>query len=599
MDKLFKSNYFKTIALSLCLCLFTGTALVHITENVSATVMEVGPGKEYETINSALENATDGDVILIHEGVYHENLLVDKQLEIRGTESTGVIIDGSEADTAVNVIMDGVIFKDLSVINAAVGVKVQAGNVHVENCHISYTDNAVILYDVSGGAIHDVTISNTEEGILIWYSKDAYISGITVTEPEGQGIRLTESEDIVISECIVTDPGYHPFYVGRSTDIIIENSSFTGGSHGLFLYQSQNIALAHNHIARGIGIRGDSLMNFDSHSIENNTVDGGGIYYLQSINGIRLFNTTGQIILVNVTESIVHRSFSSHLETGMIVAYSHGNLLVGNTIENNFEGMRLFASTGNTLHHNNIINNTRQIYSPDNSSKENTWTDGLGDGNHWSDYHGTDDGSSGGYAGDGVGDTDISHPFEDKGGGYHRLDPKPLMNATSTMTISVSLNAGWNFVSIGLVTPSHQVADVLESVDGKYDKLLIYEEQNWVSFANGRAEHFNDVSMIDRTTGFWLHMIEPKNLTVTGTTPARTEILLNKGWNMVGTPSNTVVHGNSLPQGVTITGIYNGSMEYMLEYHGADEVEYLPNHGYWLKVDADGPVIWNVVWDDL
>ncbi len=584
------------LTLSICLAFVTGTMVIHLTENVDAAIIEVGDGMEYECINSALENATDGDTILIHQGTYQENILVEKQLVIRGTDSTGVIIDGSDDDIAVNIVADGVIFNNLSVINAGIGVKVQGDNVHVENCHVNNSDKAIVLYNVLGGHVQDVTISNSEDGILIWHSEDISIFNVTVNAPLQNGIRLSESCDIIIDGCIITDPGYHPVYVSRSNEIFIDDCFFSGGSHGLFLYKSQSITLTHNHMARGIGINGDSLSFFDSHFLENNTVDGGVLYYLRSINGINMTGITGQIVLVNVTESVVYNSIFSDLETGMILAYSNDNILVGNTMGSNFEGVKFIASTENTLHHNNFINNTRQVYSPDNSSKENTWTDGLGDGNHWSDYHGIDDGSNGGYPGDGVGDTEIPHPFDDKGGGYHQLDSEPLINATKTVTTYIHLNSGWNFVSLELVTPSHQLADVLESVDGMYDKLIVYEAQSWFSFVDGRPNLFNNFNKINRSMGFWIHMMEPGNLTVTGTTPARTKIVLNPGWNMVGMPSATAFYGENLPENVTIVGLFNDSMEYMLEYHNAGDVIYLPNNGYWLKLEGDVSVVWNVVW---
>lgn len=50
------------------------------------------------------------------------------------------------------------------------------------------------------------------------------------------------------------------------------------------------------------------------------------------------------------------------------------------------------------------------------------------DSNYWSNYTGADDGSNGGVAGDGVGDTEIPHPFIDQGYGFYQLDYYPLMD---------------------------------------------------------------------------------------------------------------------------------------------------------------------------
>ena len=51
------------------LFLITGTALF-------ATVVYVGPAETYPTISAAMYNVTDGDTIIVRDGVYPKNIIV-------------------------------------------------------------------------------------------------------------------------------------------------------------------------------------------------------------------------------------------------------------------------------------------------------------------------------------------------------------------------------------------------------------------------------------------------------------------------------------------------------------------------------------------
>jgi len=71
---------------------------IHVTGtgySFSATQQRhVGAGEEYTTVQSALDAAVDGDIVIVHPGVYYESLLVDERIKLQGFGPGATVIDG-------------------------------------------------------------------------------------------------------------------------------------------------------------------------------------------------------------------------------------------------------------------------------------------------------------------------------------------------------------------------------------------------------------------------------------------------------------------------------------------------------------------------
>ena len=90
--------------------------------NVALTsdVLEVGKDSSFSTIQSAVDAAKPGNLILINNGVYNETITVTTPyLTIRGRDRNNVIIDGEfMRENGINVYdTDGVSVENLSVRN--------------------------------------------------------------------------------------------------------------------------------------------------------------------------------------------------------------------------------------------------------------------------------------------------------------------------------------------------------------------------------------------------------------------------------------------------------------------------------------------------
>jgi parallel beta-helix repeat protein len=83
--------------------------------------IHVGVGQDYATIQEAVDAASEGMLIIVHEGTYNENVLVNKQLSIMTQDgpSSTFVTPPNPAVSAFTVTADGVIISGFSIQGAS------------------------------------------------------------------------------------------------------------------------------------------------------------------------------------------------------------------------------------------------------------------------------------------------------------------------------------------------------------------------------------------------------------------------------------------------------------------------------------------------
>ena len=76
------------------------------------SVIHVYPG---ESIQSAINSANPGTTIIVHSGVYTENLVINKTLRLVGVGWP--VVDGGNLSTTVMITWDGVILEGFKIVN--------------------------------------------------------------------------------------------------------------------------------------------------------------------------------------------------------------------------------------------------------------------------------------------------------------------------------------------------------------------------------------------------------------------------------------------------------------------------------------------------
>ena len=195
------------------------------------------------------------------------------------------------------------------------------------------------------------------------------------------GISIWHCSNCIISNnnCSGGGTGIDMNYLTNAT--ITNNVCLDNSRCGISLSMSNNTAIMNNTLGNGgLEIYGHYLENYNSHAIENNTVNGKPVYYYKNQNGGTVPSDAGQVILANCTNMRIAGFTFTNLSTAINLGFSAYNIIMDNHCYGNRIGILLVVSINNTIMKNNCSGNSEDGISLE-ASSNNTIADNNCSGN--------------------------------------------------------------------------------------------------------------------------------------------------------------------------------------------------------------------------
>ena len=174
-------------------------------------ILYVGGSGEgnYSSIEDAINAASDGYTVYVNSGMYNENIVIDKSIDLIGKDKENTFIDGGKLGDVVRVTTDYVNISGFTVKNSKVnldnisniyaGIYVEASYVNVKYCDIMDCLIGILLINTSYSDVSNCEISNNLGGINYYNSSYNQISNCRVVFNKPRfGVSLQKSNNNTI-----------------------------------------------------------------------------------------------------------------------------------------------------------------------------------------------------------------------------------------------------------------------------------------------------------------------------------------------------------------------------------------------------------------
>lgn len=349
------------------------------------------PDANYTSIQVAVNNATEENIILVCDGTYTENVRIDISLTLEATSKP--IIDGGGTGNAITISADGVTIDGFEIRNGYNGI--EAGSVSgtvIKNNDIHDNRNTPgsagvgIMFwgDADDNTIvHNKIHDNDRQGIFIGHSDASKISegntishntifnnglDLTTTQPDPSqyGIQLWNGKGNAILHNKVSD--HNTWYFGI----------------GIYLFSSGNNLVSHNELKNNrMGIT--LYWSCEDNTIINNRIKNGveptsGF----SATGIRIFDAASD--RNTIADNKIERN------AGWGVDVFSDNILADNKAKENGLGGYQIRGSGNLITNNKAEKNAGDGFKDTTASATNTFTNNKSEKNTGYGYNdeGTD-----------------------------------------------------------------------------------------------------------------------------------------------------------------------------------------------------------------
>jgi len=336
--------------------LFTGCVrffpLTEICKADPPPTLYVGLGENYIRIQDALNDAQDGYRIFVYNGTYHENLVINKRIDLFGEDRYNTIINGNRANIVIKVNRNNVNISHFTITNGSTSetssiIQINAGSSIITDNIISYGHHGIHLNHSHNHLIYDNIIrNNAGDGIRLDRSySNVNISYNTIVGNK-DGIYLYFSDGNNIYNNKIQNNNRSGIFLNSScrNNVIRYNNASLNGKHGIYLNGfSDYQTITHNQLYynKNSGLVLENCSR--TFNLKANTIIG---------------NTNNGMMIIGSTNNISNNVVSRNKKDGIYLAADDNNTLYNNIISHNsLAGIRFYNSTNDYILNNEICSN--------------------------------------------------------------------------------------------------------------------------------------------------------------------------------------------------------------------------------------------------
>jgi parallel beta-helix repeat protein len=318
----------------------------------SRIVDQKGNG-DHRTLSEAITAATPGEQILIKPGLYTEQLLLEKVLELIGEGKTGDVVVQCNATPCLTFAatmgrVSNITFRQLGEADLAC-IDILHGRLELETCSVSsQTDSGVWIHDGADPRIrysnfHD----NKKAGILGFLDGLGTIEENTLVHNGGAGVEITGGSSPTVRNNTIRDNRGPGIFIHDSGIGVLDGNDIFGNETGISASDGSSPTILRNKIHDNMN-EGVSIANNAEGVIEFNTIIGNSC-------GIKVTSSSRATIRGNriqgASRSGVHLGghSSATVEANQLSGHSYFGIFATDQSEARIRGNRIFSCSASGI----------------------------------------------------------------------------------------------------------------------------------------------------------------------------------------------------------------------------------------------------------
>lgn len=339
----------------------------------------------YTSIQQAIDNASNGNIIYVYNDTYYENIILDKELVLKGKNKEDTVINAQGFGTVITVVATNCSISNFTITGSGqsdtiytncgiysenyspaifnnnirdnqYGIAFLQGSLTViRNNTLSHNDKGIYLYNSSSISLINNTFFHNIEAVDLYSSFNNTIKDCTI-HTNNKGIYLYSCSHNIIQDCYLSNNSQQGIYLHYSAKNTLIHNIFEYCN--LDLIYATNHTIIHNTFTHGgISLFGGGLSSYIHIIDKTNMVNTYPLYYFSHEKNISLDNLSiGQLILTNCTDFFIKNVTISYTNMPIEIAYSSHIHLDHITLHHSHGGIRLYHSSNNTLTSSTIYN---------------------------------------------------------------------------------------------------------------------------------------------------------------------------------------------------------------------------------------------------